>query len=136
MRLAMRRPRLPRLYPLKSKPRDVRRNSRRSSSPGSTSASVPSVIGVDALLVDDAHVGDRLAHEAGAPSGVRCLALVAARAVPAAALLHPLRDAPGEIGPLLEGYDGAPEGRFQCLALFGEQALGRVGVAHPAPESE
>src|SRR3954453_22360487 len=136
MRLLMRRARLPRLYPLKSNPRESRRNSSRSSSAGSTSVSVASATGVDPLAVGAAQVGDCLANQAGAPVGVARLALVAAGPVCMAAVGHPPAEPGGKVGTFLEGDDGPPEGGLQRLALFGEQALGGLGVADAAPEPE
>src|SRR5581483_462219 len=122
MRLEMRRPRLPRLYPLKSNPPAVRRYSRSSSSPVSAPASVPSGIDVDAHVVDRAQVDDRLAYEAGAAAGVGRFALEAAGAVIAAEVCHPAADPARQVSALLESDDRAPQGGLECLALVGEQA--------------
>src|SRR3954453_5967297 len=141
MRLAMRRSRVGRLYPVKSKPRVWRRYSSRSSrsplvpGPLSTGAS-----GIGFCQVVAAHglaqVGDGVSDESGPSPGVPSLYFVAAGLLGVASAAHTFAEPRRHVAPACESHDRCPEGSLQRVNLLGQEAVGGVRMADTAPEAQ
>src|SRR5215472_17995041 len=132
IRLKMRRLRLARLYPRKSK---LRRSCRYSRSASSS----PLLGGVDtvSLVMVDAYSLHKIADQAAKYLGPllrgRDVVAIAGHLRSPPAALHPGDNAPGQVGPLVEGHDGGPERRLDRGLLAEQEVIRGELVADSAP---